>query len=91
MSATRDLHLPHSAETEAGGWRARSLSVRVGDGWTTLRLARFPRGWLASADSMEGPTLGLDRSPYLAARRALEPLAVGLVAAMSAIAQITED
>ena len=91
MSPTPDLHLRPSGETEEGTWRGRSLSIRVGDEWTTLRLARFARGCLASADSLEGPTLGFDRSPYLAARRALEPLGVGLVAAMSAIGRITED
>jgi hypothetical protein len=72
------------------GWHARSLSVRVGDEWTTLRLVRFARGWLASADGIDGPTLGVDLSPYLAARRALEPLGVGLVATMTALAGVVE-
>jgi hypothetical protein len=34
---------------------------------------------------VEGATLGVDRSPYLAARQALEPLGIGLVAALSAL------
>jgi hypothetical protein len=87
---TFDLQRSAAVEADAASWHARSLSVRVGDEWTTLRLVRFDRGWLASADGLEGPTLGLDRSPYLAARRALEPLGVGLVAGMAAIAGIVE-
>jgi hypothetical protein len=53
-----------------------------------LRLVRFARGWLASADTPDGPTLGADRSPYLAARRALEPLGIGLVEAMQVLGRI---
>ncbi len=90
MSPTYDLRQPAALEDDQAGWHARSLSIRVGDEWTTLRLVRFARGWLASADGLEGPTLGLDRSPYLAARRALEPLGVGLVAGMAAIAGLVE-
>ena len=44
----------------------------------TLRLVRFDEGWLASVDTPEGPTFGADRSPYLAASRALEPLGIEL-------------
>jgi hypothetical protein len=50
-----------------------------------LRLVRFDAGWLASVDTESGPTLGADRSPYLAARRALEPLGIGLVEAMTLV------
>ncbi|HEY7464280.1 MAG TPA: hypothetical protein VH987_07570 [Candidatus Limnocylindria bacterium] len=52
------------------------LSLR-GTEWS-VRLARFPRGWLASVDTVEGPTLGSDASPYLALSRAFEPLGMGL-------------
>lgn len=90
MSPTFDLRQPAAVEADDASWHQRSLSIRVRDEWTTLRLVRFARGWLASADGLEGPTLGLDRSPYLAARRALEPLGVGLVAGMAAIGGIVE-
>ncbi len=91
MSPTHDLSPTCSTAPDESGWHARSLSIHAGEGWTTLRLVRFAHGWVASADSIEGPTLGMDRSPYLAARRALEPLGVGLVAAMTAIGRISED
>jgi hypothetical protein len=90
VSSIDELRPAATAAPDQPGWRARSMSIRVGDGWTTLRLMRFDRGWLASADTLEGPTLGLDRSPYLAARRALEPLGIDLVAAMTAVGSITE-
>ena len=90
MSPIGDLRLPAAPAVGEDGWHARSLSIRVGDEWTTLRLVRFARGWLASADGIDGPTLGADRSPYLAARRALEPLGVGLVATMTALAGVVE-
>ena len=90
MSPIDELRPAQAAAPDEAGWRSRSLSIRVGDGWTTLRLVRFERGWVASADTLEGPTLGLDRSPYLAARRALEPLGIGLVAAMTAVGSITQ-
>jgi hypothetical protein len=47
-----------------------------------MRLVSFRRGWLASVDTVSGPTLAADRSPYLAAWRALEPLGVDLAEAM---------
>jgi hypothetical protein len=48
-----------------------------------LRLVCFAAGWLASVDTVEGPTLGYDSSPYLAVSRAVEPIGGGLVDAMS--------
>jgi hypothetical protein len=48
-----------------------------------LRLVRFRNGWLASVDTVDGPTLGCDHSPYLAISRALEPIGGGLLDAMS--------
>lgn len=75
-------------ETGAAAWRMRSLSVRARGEWTTLRLTRFAQGWLASADTLEGPTLGYDASPYLAARRALDPLGIGLVSAMAVVGEV---
>jgi hypothetical protein len=50
-----------------------------------LRLVEFAQGWLASVDTESGPTLGADRSPYLAAWRALEPLGMDLVDAMRSV------
>lgn len=69
-------------------WSLRTVTVPVDGESRLLRLVRFSRGWLASADAVDGPTLGHDRSPYLAARRALEPLGVGLVEALTAVGRI---
>ena len=71
-------------------WSARRLVVVANGEHYRLRLVRFERGWIASADSVEGPTLGVDRSPYLAARQALEPLGIGLVAALSALGRLED-
>jgi hypothetical protein len=90
VSPIDELRPATTAAHSTALWRARSMSIRVGEEWTTLRLMRFDRGWLASADTLEGPTLGLDPSPYLAARRALEPLGIDLIAAMTAVGTITE-
>lgn len=54
----------------------------------TLRLVRFATGWVASVDTPHGPTMGVDRSPYLAARQALEPIGVGLVETMSVVGRL---
>ncbi len=91
MSQLTDAIVEAGAADEAGqpAWRMRSLSVRDRRGaWTTLRLVRFAGGWLASADTLEGPTLGYDASPYLAAGRALAPLGVDLVGAMSTVGEV---
>ena len=53
-----------------------------------LRLVRFAAGWLASVDTESGPTLACDRSPYLAATRALEPLGMGSLEAMTLVGRI---
>lgn len=66
-------------------WDARRLNVTVRGETHLVRLVRFERGWLASANAIDGPTLGHDASPYLAVRRALEPLGVGLAEAMAAV------
>ena len=59
-------------------WRAAELRVDTRVGRVRLRLVRFGDRWLASADSLDGPTLGWNGSPYLAAAAALEPFGVGL-------------
>ena len=79
-----------AALAEPRAWNARRLDVTIDGEYHRLRLVRFPRGWIASADSVEGPTLGVDRSPYLAARQALEPLGVSLVAALSAVGRLED-
>lgn len=53
-----------------------------------LRLVRFVTGWVASVDTPSGPTVGVDRSPYLAARRALEPVGIDLVEAMTLVGRL---
>ena len=79
-----------AALAEPRSWNARRVDVIADGELYRLRLVRFPRGWIASADSVEGPTLGVDRSPYLAARQALEPLGIGLVAALSALGRLED-
>jgi hypothetical protein len=54
----------------------------------TLRLVRFASGWVASVDTPSGPTVGVDHSPYLAARRALEPIGIDLVEAMTVVGRL---
>ena len=63
-------------------WRAAELLVETGVGRVPLRLVRFGDRWLASATSLDGPTLGLNGSPYLAAAAALEPFGLGLAEVM---------
>jgi len=55
-----------------------------------LRLVRFATGWLASVDTASDPTIGVDRSPYLAARAALEPLGIDMVEAMALVGPIND-
>lgn len=70
--------LEHDAPSARPAFRMERRFVQVHGVRRTLRLVRFERGWLASVDTAEGPTLGADRSPYLAASRALEPLGIEL-------------
>lgn len=69
-------------------WQIQRRFVTVGGVRRTLRLVRFASGWVASADTDSGPTVGVDRSPYLAAHRALEPLGIGMVEAMTVVGKI---
>ena len=85
MSAVLEHHDAASAQP---AWQIERRFVRVRGVRRPLRLVRFAAGWLASVDTESGPTLGADRSPYLAARRALEPLGLGLVEAMEVIGRI---
>jgi hypothetical protein len=54
-----------------------------------LRLFSFATGWLASVDTVEGPTLGCNRSPYLAVSRAVEPIGGEMVDAMLIVAALS--
>lgn len=86
------MSIDHRPATTAGPddasgplWEFRSVSVRVGGEPRRIRLVHFSGGWIASADTVRGPTLGVDHSPYLAIQRAVEPLGVGLVEALTAV------
>lgn len=69
-------------------WRLASRTVLIRGQERTMRLVAFDRGWIASVDTESGPTLAADRSPYLAAWRALEPLGADLAEAMVAVADV---
>lgn len=70
-------------------WRVQEHRIELRGVSYRLRLVSFRAGWLASVDSVEGPTLGCDRSPYLAVSRAVEPLGGSLVEAMSIVAGLS--
>ena len=72
----------------AAGWRMHERTIRVCGVDRMVRFAQFATGWLVSVDTEDGPTLGADRSPYLAAHRALEPLGTGLVEALTLVGPI---
>ena len=69
-------------------WRVREHRIELRGVSLRLRLVHFPAGWLASIDTMEGPTLGCDPSPYLAVSRAVEPIGGGLIDAMAIVSSI---
>jgi hypothetical protein len=66
-------------------WSVERRSIPLRGGTRELRLVRFPAGWLASVDTGAGPTLGVDRSPYLAIGMAVEPLGIGLAEVMALV------
>ena len=82
MTATAPDLRPHGSAS-GPHWRGQEHRIELRGASYRLRLVRFPAGWLASVDTVEGPTLGYDRSPYLAVSRAVEPIGGGLVDAMS--------
>lgn len=84
MSAIHELDAPSTHPT----WQIERRFVTVRGVRRPLRLVRFSTGWLASVDTETGPTLAADRSPYLAARRALEPLGIGMIEAMTLVGPI---
>ena len=84
MSEALALDAPSSEPT----FQVERRYVTVGGVRRTLRLVRFVTGWVASVDTPSGPTVGVDRSPYLAARRALEPIGIDLVEAMTVVGRL---
>lgn len=81
MSGALELDAPSSHPT----WQIERRFVTVRGVRRPLRLVRFDAGWLASVDTESGPTMAVDRSPYLAAHRALEPLGIGMLGAMTLV------
>jgi hypothetical protein len=69
-------------------WRALEHRIALHGVTHRLRLVRFAAGWLASVDTVEGPTLGCNASPYLAVSRAVEPIGGGLIDAMSIVSAL---
>jgi hypothetical protein len=69
-------------------WQLTRRTVTLGGVPRELRLVTFASGWLASVDTASGPTIGADRSPYLAACRALEPLGIGMAEAMALVGPV---
>lgn len=80
--------LQPNASASGRQWRGLEHRLELHGATYRLRLVRFPFGWLASADTVDGPTLGYDSSPYLAVSRAIEPIGGGLVDAMSLVSVI---
>jgi hypothetical protein len=69
-------------------WRGQMHDIDLHGVRYRLRLASFAAGWLASVDTVEGPTLGCDRSPYLAVSRAIEPIGGNLLDGLRIVSQI---
>jgi hypothetical protein len=87
MTATAsDLQSPNTAPGPR--WRVQEHRIELRGANYRLRLVRFAAGWLASVDTVEGPTLGHDSSPYLAVSRAVEPIGGGLVDAVAIVAGV---
>jgi hypothetical protein len=84
VNTALELDTPSSEPT----FQVERRHVTVDGVRRTLRLVHFASGWVASVDTPSGPTVGVDRSPYLAARRALEPIGIGLVEAMNVVGRL---
>ena len=84
MNSILELDAPSSEPA----FQVERRYVTVGGVRRTLRLVRFATGWVASVDTPSGPTVGVDRSPYLAARQALEPVGIDLVQAMTMVGRL---
>lgn len=53
-----------------------------------VRMTRVQGLWLASAATLDGPSLGHNHSPFLAVRAALDPLGGQLVDVLAAVREI---
>ncbi len=51
----------------------RTLRLECADFWVEVRLATFDGRWMASADTPDGPSLGLGWQPLEALEIALDP------------------
>lgn len=80
--------LQSNGSASGPGWRVQEHRIELRGATYRLRLVRFAAGWLASVDTVEGPTLGCDTSPYLAVSRAVEPIGGGLIDAMSIVSAL---
>lgn len=85
---TSQVSVARPGGTATRSWPLEEHPFQLRGASHRLRLVRLPVGWLASVDSIEGPTLGCDRSPYLALSRALEPIGGRLIDAMSIVAEL---
>jgi hypothetical protein len=74
--------------TDQRVWCSERRTFMDGGVRRPLRLVAFATGWLASADSASGPTMAADRSPFLAAWRALEPMGIDLVEAIAIVGNV---
>ena len=81
------VHDPDAPSTEPA-WQLERRFVTVLGVRRPLRLVRFAAGWVASVDGPSGPTVGADRSPYLAAARALEPFGIDMATAMAVVGRV---
>ena len=72
-------------------WRAQEHRIALRGATYRLRLVQFAAGWLASVDTVDGPTLGCDTSPYLAVSLAVEPIGGELIDALSIVAALARD
>jgi len=76
------------APSREPAWQLERRFLTVEGSRRPMRLVRFANAWIASIDLASGPTLGVDRSPYLATARALEPLGVDMSTAMSLVGRL---
>lgn len=72
-------------------WHAHEHRIEVRGVSNRLRLVSFAAGWLASVDTVDGPTLGYDHSPYLAVSAALEPIGGSIMEALTILAAARVD
>lgn len=90
MTAASAPDLQRNGPAFISEWRVQEHRFELRGTTHRLRLVHFPAGWLASVDTVEGPTLGCDPSPYLAVSRAVEPIGGGLIDAMSIVSAVRQ-